>query len=94
MTVDKKHAFVKNKYGDRTMARFFAMIHSLGLDTETQKNYWKGTLGVQHMKDITNDQWSYVFAELEQQLKEKAEDDGAIFAEGIEEALKILDEEN
>ena len=84
MPVPKNKASVRNKIYDKFDKRFFAICKDLGLNGENEKNYWKKTMGVEHMADFTGEQWNYIFDELAKQLETKAKKDGTVFTRDLD----------
>lgn len=85
--VDKKKAFVHNNILERDVKRFFAMCHAVGLNSENQKAYYKEKLGVSHILDITADQWSWVFTDMQAQMADQAIDSGVVFTVDLDKTI-------
>jgi hypothetical protein len=90
MPLDKKHATVANEHWKHDLRRFFAMCKSAGLNADNTKDYYHSLFHTQHLKDLTESQWAFMFEELEIQVKEKAEKDGVLFVKDLNEAMESV----
>lgn len=85
--VKGKACFVRNDILERDVKRFFAMCGAVGLNSENQKNYYKERLGVTHIADITADQWTWIFKDMQEQMAEQARDEGTVFTTDLDKTI-------
>lgn len=90
MIVDKDKSIVINQMYIKYPKRFFAMCGSLGINGETEKEYWKKVMGVGSIKELNTSQWEVIFEDLEKRIKNKAESEGVVFAQSLDEALENI----
>lgn len=81
---------MRNNVLDRYRKRFFAMCKDTGLGLEMQKQYYKSKLGATHIADITVEQWQWVFDDMNVIIKKKAEEEGTIFTDKLDDVLEEL----
>lgn len=85
--VDKKKAFVKNKYQENRIKKFYAICRSIGIDGASQARSYKKQMDVEHINDLNDEQWEFIFEDLSSLIEDKSKNEGTIFTRDLDATL-------